>query len=158
MLIVLGVIFIAMIIAGGIMLHCSDYGDDAIALGGIFMIVIGAIATAVVVIASVIQINSLIKIRVVDEKIAMYEEQNSEIEEQIEAVVKQYQEYESEIMMQAGDNDSYITLVSLYPELKADTLVGKQIEIYLYNNNRMIELKAQKINERIYRWWLYFGG
>lgn len=158
MLIVLGCVFIAIIIGGAIMIRCNDSYSDAQTFGGTAMIVIGAIATTIVLIASLVQIGSLVQISVIDEKIAMYEEQNADIEEQIEAVVKQYQEYESGIMTEIGDKDSYITLVSLYPELKADALVGKQIEVYLNNNENIAALKNQKLNERVYRWWLYFGS
>lgn len=158
MLIVLGCIFIAMIIGGAIMIHYCGCCDEALGVGGIFMIIIGAIATVAVVIVSLFQIHSLVEVSIIDERIAMYEEQNAEIEEQIETVVKQYQEYESGIMTKIGDKDSYITLVSLYPELKADELVSKQIEVYLNNNKTIVELKNQLLNEKIYRWWLYFGG
>lgn len=157
MLIVLGVITVAMIIGGAIMLCFSDC-DEPLGTGGIFMIVIGAMATIAVVIVSLVQIYSLVEISIIDERIAMYEEQNIEIEGQIETVVKEYQEYESGIMTEVGGKDSYITLVSLYPELKADALVSKQIEVYLNNNKTIVDLKNQKLNEKVYRWWLYFGS
>lgn len=156
MLIVLGVITIAMIIGGAIMLYFSDC-DEPLGIGGIFMIIIGAMATIAVVIVTLVQVHSLVEISTIDERIAMYEEQNEEIEGQIETVVKEYQEYESGIMTEVGDKDSYITLVSLYPELKADALVSKQIEVYLNNNRTIVDLKNQKLNEKVYRWWLYFG-
>ena len=127
-------------------------------IGGVVMIFIGAIATVVVLIASLIQIHSLVEISTIDERISMYEKQNAKIEEQIETVVKEYQEYESGIMIEVGNKGSYITLVSLYPELKADALVNKQIEVYLNNNQTIASLKNQRLNERIYRWWLYFGS
>lgn len=157
MLIVLGIITIAMIIGGAIMLYFSDC-DEPLGIGGIFMIVIGAMATIAIVIVTLVQVHSLVEISTIDERIAMYEEQNEEIEGQIETVVKEYQEYESGIMTEVGDKDSYITLVSLYPELKADALVSKQIEVYLNNNRTIVDLKNQKLNEKVYRWWLYFGG
>lgn len=157
MLIVLGCIFIAMIVGGAIMIHCSDY-DEPLRIGGIFMITIGTIVTAVVIIASLIQAHSLVEVSTIDDRIVMYEEQNAEIEEQIETVVKEYQEYESGIITEVGSKESYITLVSLYPELKADALVSKQIEVYLNNNQTIASLKNQKLNERVYRWWLYFGS
>ncbi len=157
MLIVLGIITIAMIIGGAIMLYFSDC-DEPLGIGGIFMIIIGAMATIAVVIVTLVQVHSLVEISTIDERIAMYEEQNAEIEGQIETVVKEYQEYESGIMTEVGDKDSYITLVSLYPELKADALVSKQIEVYLNNNRTIVDLKNQKLNEKVYRWWLYFGG
>jgi hypothetical protein len=46
----------------------------------------------------------------------------------------------------------------MYPDLKADTLVQKQIETYVANNNTIKELRTDKINGKVYRWWLYFGG
>ena len=79
------------------------------------------------------------------------------IEEQISAVVKQYQEYETGIFANAK-TESSVTLVALYPDLKADALVKKQIEVYLENNEKIKELKEKKINGNVIRWWLYFGG
>lgn len=92
----------------------------------------------------------------VDEKIAMYTEENEKIELQIAEAVEGYQEYESGVFEKVKP-ESAITLVTVYPELKADTLVQKQIEVYLSNNEKIKELKTTKIEEKIYRWWLYFG-
>lgn len=158
MLIVLGCVFIAMVVGGVIMIHRADGYREGLEFGGGAMVVGGVIAIVIVLIASLALIGSVVQISVIDEKIAMYEEQNANIEERIETVVKQYQEYESGIMTEIGDKDSYITLVSLYPELKSDTLVSKQIEVYLSNNENIAALKNEKINERAYRWWLYFGN
>jgi hypothetical protein len=94
--------------------------------------------------------------RTFDEKIAMYTEENANIEADINALVEQYMDYESDTYGELkGENG--ITLVSLYPELKADTLVNKQIEVYIANNEKIKELKAKKINLTVYKWWLYFG-
>ena len=94
---------------------------------------------------------------VVDEKITMYQEENTKIEEQIATMVKQYQEYETDIF-ESVTPESAMTLVTLYPELKSDTLVQKQIEVYLSNNERIKELKEEKINGSVLRWWVYFGN
>jgi len=64
-----------------------------------------------------------------------YEEQNSKIEEQIDVVVKQYMEYESDTYAMTAPESS-ITLVSLYPELKSDELVKRQITVYQENNRK----------------------
>ena len=87
----------------------------------------------------------------------MYQAENESIEAQISECVKQYQQYETEIFTEVAPESS-ITLVSLYPELKADALVSKQIEVYVDNNEKIKELKMSKINGDITRWWLYFGG
>lgn len=86
----------------------------------------------------------------------MYEEENTGIEQQITDVVKQYQEYESGIFKDIAP-ESAITLVTLCPELKSDTLVQSQIEVYIENNKEIKELKNMTVNASFYRWWLYFG-
>lgn len=97
------------------------------------------------------------ELKVIDEKIEMYEAENTKIETQIADVVEGYQQYETDIFASVSP-DSAITIVSLYPELKSDTLVQSQIEIYTANNQKIKELKEQKIDGEVYRWWLYFGG
>lgn len=100
---------------------------------------------------------SVVKSKYIVEKITMYEQQNKQIEEQIDAVVKQYQEYESDTYIKTSSKSS-ITLVSLYPDLKSDELVKKQIKVYSDNNKKIIELKAKQIDAKATKWWLYFGG
>lgn len=55
-----------------------------------------------------------------------------------------------------GKTDA-MTNLALYPELKSDTLVQSQIEVYVENNKAIKELKSSAINASVYRWWLYFG-
>lgn len=95
--------------------------------------------------------------RVLDKKIAMYEEENTKIEEQIAEVVEQYQKYETEIFTEVTPESS-MTLVALYPELKSDTLVQSQIEVYTANNEKIKELRDKEISYQNWLWWLYFGG
>lgn len=95
--------------------------------------------------------------KVVDEKIEMYSTENGKIETQIAGVVQQYQEYEQETFDKVAPKDA-MTLVTLYPELKSDELVQKQIAVYVENNEKIKELKEEKINGSVNRWWLYFGG
>ena len=95
--------------------------------------------------------------RVIDSKIAMYQEENKNIETQMDILVEKYMDYESETFRELK-GESSITLVSLYPELKADELVKSQIEVYTSNNKTIKELKEKKINLSTWKWWLYFGG
>lgn len=101
-------------------------------------------------------IDCVISGRIIDNKIELYQNQNEKIEEKIELVVKNYMGYENDIFKDLK-SDSYITLVTTYPELKSDELVKKQIELYYENNNKIVELKEDKINLTIDKWWLYFG-
>lgn len=88
------------------------------------------------------------------DKITMYEEENSKIEEQITTIVNNYQGYEKEIITNVADME--VLLIKL-PELKTSELVKAQIEMYINNNNKIKELKEKQIDMRIYKWLLYFG-
>ena len=94
---------------------------------------------------------------VIDDRIAMYEEENARIEQQIADVVEQYQKYETDIFMEVAP-ESAMTMASLYPELKSDSLAQAQIEVYTENNKTIRELRDKQIKGNVYRWWLYFGG
>lgn len=153
MILVILAMGILMIICG-IYLYCKlEPDEDSIAI--VFQII-----GAVVIIFSVIACISLFKCvldRVgIDKKIAMYEEENAKIEQQIVDVVKQYQEYETGIFKDVAPEGA-MTLVTLYPELKSDALVQSQIEVYIENNKAIKELKSMTVNASFYRWWLYFG-
>jgi hypothetical protein len=45
----------------------------------------------------------------------------------------------------------------MYPELKSDTLVQNQMNIYVANNQKIKDLKEQQINYEVSKWWLYFN-
>lgn len=93
---------------------------------------------------------------VIDEKIAMYKKENTKIENQMDVLVSQYMKFETDTYGELK-NESSITLVSLYPDLKSDELVKKQIEVYESNNKEIREMKEKKINLKVLKWWLYFG-
>ena len=95
--------------------------------------------------------------RTIDEKILMYQEENTKIEKQIDTLVSNYMNHESNTY-EKFKSESSITLVSMYPELKSDKLVEEQISVYEENNKKIRELKEDKINLKVKRWWLYFGG
>lgn len=116
--------------------------------------IIGGIASFIALIILLVNVSGL---KAIEPKIQMYQEENAHIESQISDCVKQYQKYETEIFTDVAP-DSAITLVTLYPELKSDKLVAKQIEVYIANNEKIKELKVKKITGNITRWWLYFGG
>ena len=153
MIFVILAIGILITVCGTILYSKLEPDKDSI---GIAFQIIGSI----VIISSTIAFVSLLKCvldRVgIDKKIAMYETENTKIEQQIVDVVKQYQEYESGIFTEVAPEGA-MTLVTLYPELKSDTLVQSQIEVYVENNKAIKELKSMTINASFYRWWLYFG-
>ena len=151
MIIVIAVLMLILIVAGIVLLV---YDRECSGIGCCIVGAIGFIVALLFLIGLCINVSEL---KVVDDKIAMYQEENAKIEAQISEAVKQYQQYEKDIFTEVAP-DSAMTLVALYPELKADALVQKQIEVYIANNEKIKELKENKINGSVYRWWLYFGG
>lgn len=124
-----------------------DDEDLALAPGALFLIF---------TILTIIFTFSVVGGRVIDSKIEMYMEENENIEADLNLLVEQYMKYESDTYGELK-NESGITLISLYPELKADVLVTKQIEVYIANNEKIKELKENKIDLSVNKWWLYFG-
>ena len=148
-LVILGV-FLALAI-GSIIFGCVV--DDDMGFGSFIITGLGFVVTLVITIFLTIGVSNL---SVIDEKIAMYQEENTKIEEQIAETVKQYQEYETEIFTEVKPESS-ITLVALYPDLKSDTLVQAQLAVYIENNKQIKDLKEKQISGSVKRWWLYFG-
>lgn len=129
---------------------------------GCFGIIVAGIAEFIIIISIICNIVGLTDLKVADKKIAMYEEENSNIQNQVSEIVKNYQDYEkntySESLKNADlSNTDIVVLAQLYPDLKANEMVNKQIEIYQENNKKIKELKEQKINNELCKWWLYFG-
>lgn len=151
MILVTMAICIALFIVG--ILLDVKYGHYELGNGIIVISVIVFIIATIVLVCLCCSVSSA---KTLDERIAMYEEENAKIEEQIAAVVSNYQIYESDIFKNTTP-ESAITLVALYPELKSDTLVQSQIDLYVKNREEIISLKEKKINATVSRWWLYFG-
>lgn len=92
----------------------------------------------------------------IDEKIEMYQEENAEIEQTIETIVKDHMNYEKETYTEIID-ESVVELVFKIPELKSDQLVLQQTEVFVNNKAQIKALKEEKIDVAKARWNLYFG-
>ena len=117
-------------------------------------ILISCIAVVALFIASCGLFN---RCYVVPKQIAMYEEENAVIEEKISSTVQHYMEYEKGIIYEVADNESPISLVSLYPELSSDKLVAAEIDVYISNNKKIKELKDKEISKSSFKFAIYFG-
>ncbi len=93
----------------------------------------------------------------IDSKIAMYQEENTNIEQDIDEIIDEYLKHEQDTFEGLKTEKSSITLVTLFPELKSDTLVKQQLEIYVDNTTKIISLKEEKIDISKIKWILYFG-
>ena len=120
------------------------------------MVVIFGISTAIFFIWTFVLINTVGTGSTIERKIAMYEEENASIEESIDVTVRNYMDFEASTYGELKDKDA-INLVSLFPDLKSDSLVQEQIEVYLSNNAKIKELKEDEIDLSKAKWKLYFG-
>ena len=124
------------------------------------------IVSSAVLLASIVGIiycsYSVSKLQVADAKINMYIEENQKIQDQISTIVENYKNYEkntyTEIIKNIDiKNTDVLVLSQLFPDIKTNDLVSTQMQTYIDNNNKIKELKEEKINHQVDKWWLYFG-
>lgn len=152
--------FVLFVIAAVIFLFAVSetdtfYDSGAAALAGIgitFMVVFGIAA----MIFAGIGIHGIVDNRYIDQKIQAYEEENERIEKDVDFVVAEYMKHENQTF-DMSEVESSTVLVQMYPELKSDELVCKQIDIYNENNKKIKKLKIEKIENQKAKFYLYFG-
>ena len=131
----------------------KEYDSFGIKVTSIISVVVSISFLIVICVLS----SSIFTSSTIDSRISMYEEENAKIEESISTAVQGYMDFESETFTNLKDEDA-MSLITLYPKLKSDTLVQQQIDVYLDNNAKIMELKEEKINVSKLKWLLYFGN
>ena len=154
---------IGLIILGfGIVCMCQQYGEKKffnwVYKNEWFYWIINSIGACIMIIAlsvAVVIAPKYSEVMIIDDKIALYEKENTKIEQNINELVEIYKDYESETFEKFKlDNPSIV--FSMYPELKSDKLAAEQIELYISNNSEIKRLKEEKLEYEVYRWWLFF--
>ena len=112
---------------------------------------------ALAVLFCLLGIPGTIGSRYTDQKIQMYQEENEKIEEDVSVIITQYMKHENETFNMSKIKSSTV-LIQMYPELKSNELVSKQIDIYNENNKKIKKLKLEKIKNQKAKFYLYFGG
>lgn len=116
----------------------------------------GIIIVAIALLGIFINIGCLVRGRTLDDKIAMYEQENTAIEQSVDVLVNDYYKHESDTYSSLKPENA-VLFASAYPELQSNNLAMKQLEIYVENNDKIKELKEDRINLSRNRFWLYFG-
>ena len=93
----------------------------------------------------------------IQEKIQIYEEQNAQIEQSIDAAVKAYCEHEQITYVQMSDG-AVALVAAAYPELASSELVKTQMEVWTSNSSELKDLKSKLVDFNKARYFLYFGG
>lgn len=150
MLILSSIIFLFI---GGVTYIKSDgwYDDSFTTIISILTAGIGVVATITLVVFLFTYPYNI------DEKIAMYEEENIKIEEKVRNSVKGYMDFENDTLKNLIDTSDLQTLLIKYPELNSNELVKMEIETYKENSQKIKELKEKSITRHRKAWWIYFG-
>lgn len=119
--------------------------------------ILGGLIGFIALIGIFVNIGFLVYGRTLDDKIAMYEQENAAIEQSVDVLVKDYYKHESDTYSSLKPENA-VLFASAYPELQSNELATKQLEIYVENNNKIRGLKEDQINLSRNRFWLYFGG
>lgn len=93
----------------------------------------------------------------IEEKIQIYEDQNTQIEQSIDAAVKAYCEHEQITYVQMSDG-AVALVAAAYPELASSELVKTQMEVWMSNSYELKEMKSDLVDFNKARYFLYFGG
>lgn len=151
MLIVFFVICLVCISLGIIFWFKKPYSD-----AGPTVFAISLIVLVVVIICCLFNVNKIVKANTLEQKITVYQEEMTNIENSINPVVQNYLDHEKETYT-ALTPDNAVIFASIYPELSSNEIVQKQLNIY---NEYLISIKNLKLEIAeisTAKWWLYFG-
>lgn len=146
------ILILAIAIISVVVDNKSRYGNDKAG----FIFEISVFCLVIFLIPFIALLMSVSNGSTIDSRIELYQSQNAEIESKVQATVASYLAHERQTYKDLKP-DNAIAVVSAYPELHSNELVKKQIEVYEDNNKKILGLKEEKLNQSVYKWWLYFG-
>ena len=149
--VLLGIAFVVTII--GIVGGCINGWSDGVWYA---LSIVGAILVLIFGTIFVCDTQTLATADTINQKIQMYEEENTEIEAKMDELVKYYMEYEKDTY-ESLKAESSITLISYFPELKSDEMVKKQLDVYYQNAADIKALREELIDISKAKWRVYFG-
>ena len=92
----------------------------------------------------------------INSRLSVLEEQNQVVLSQIEPLVQYALDYESNTYKDFKLNvNELIAFTQLYPDLKANSFLNKQIDIILANQQEIKQLKLDKASLNAYHFWLW---
>lgn len=166
MLTILFIIFLIAIIIGYKLIDQSieSYTDfnEILEFIGSITIILSIISEIIIVLCIIGCAFGISKVKASDELIKVYEMENNNIQKQVSEIVENYKTYEKDTYTESLEkinikDTDILVLAQLYPDLKSNDLVKTQIKIYNENNKKIKQIKEEKINNEICKWWLYFG-
>ena len=120
----------------------------------IFSGIIAGLLVFVVLYLGVSYIDSM----TIEEQITLCEQNNETLENQISIVIDHYLAHEKQTLVNLKPEEKIMFASVAYPELKSNTLIQQQIDLYQKNKEKTYNLQTQKLNKKIYAWCLFFGN
>lgn len=155
MLSVIGIVVLAIFIV--CIVFCYIYRDEDAVVGWGVGTMFSGICFIVLIIAIICGATELVTSKKIDAKIEMYTEENTKIELAITETIEKYLEHEYKIFDSLQGEDIQ-TLLVVYPEINSNELVKHQMEIFIKNNDKIKQLKNDKINLSTWKFLIYFGN
>lgn len=92
----------------------------------------------------------------INSRLAVLEEQNTTVLTQVEPIIQQALNYESDTYKELKlDVNKLIIFSQMYPELKANDFLRMQIDLILCNQQEIKQLKLDKASLNAYHFWLW---
>lgn len=146
---ILVIVLIIMIVSIVLLVQTEEGGWVA----GVVFPAITAVGLVVAIVVGIAKISTGTKI---DKQIEMCVEENANIEQQITITVERYLEHELNVY-DTLQGESITTLLVVYPEINGNELVKRQMDIFVANNDKIRELKNEKLNLSTWKFLVYFG-
>ena len=151
MLVVFFVICLVCISLGIIIWIKKPYSD-----AGPTVFAISLVVLVVVIICCLFNVNKIVKANTLEQKITVYQEEMTNIENSINPVVQNYLDHEKETYTALAP-DNAVIFASIYPELSSNEIVQKQLSIYNEYLSSIKNVKLEIAEISTAKWWLYFG-
>lgn len=146
-------VFLVLIIIGIVFLIIYFKDSDYFLAGMLVCSIFGLF----VLIFDLIAIGFIANIKVQEQKIEMYQEENSKMETSIAGAIEKYLEHEYDIFVEISPPDETQTFLIAYPELQSSELVKYQLETIKTNNDQIKVLKNELLDVKIWKFLVYFG-
>ena len=140
------------LLAIGLILFIIGLVKDEECLGGFGLAILVVAIFVSLVVGGIYNYQS----STIDSRLTVLEEQNTTVLTQIEPLVQQALNYESSTYKDLKlDVNKLIIFAQMYPELKANSFLNKQIDIILANQEEIKQLKLNKATLNAYHFWLW---
>lgn len=91
------------------------------------------------------------------ERLEVLTQYNTEIIHDLEPMVNRYLDYEKSTYSDLKLNTNTLLALSVYPEIKSNQFIMKQIDVYLKNQEAIKKIKLSIANLKSYKFWIFMN-